>query len=207
MGEGTDQLRQEIDQKRDDAAQKIDQIEQQVMQTAQQMEQKVTNTAQQIESKVMDTRQQIEDKVMDTKQQIEDKVTDTVQQVREKFDWRGQVEERPLVAVGVAMLGGAILGGVLKDGDDHAREASHQMGISSQKRSGVGNAIRNAAKDSGLEDTIQKFAHAAFSNLGNQVRDVTERSFPGIAEIMKSDSSGMRRMDPPATPAGSAFTG
>jgi ElaB/YqjD/DUF883 family membrane-anchored ribosome-binding protein len=196
MGEGTDQLRQEVDQKRDDAAQKIDQIEQQVMQTAQQMEQKVTNTA-----------QQIEDKVMDTKQQIEDKVTDTVQQVKEKFDWRGQVEERPLVAVGVAMLGGALLGGVLKDGDDHHSDSSRQMVATGQKRSGVGNAIRNAAKDSGLEDTIQKFAQAAFSNIGNQVRDVTERNFPGMAEIMKSETPGMRRMDPPATPAGSAFTG
>ena len=199
MGEGTDQLRQEIDQKRDDAAQKIDQIEQQVMQTAQQMEQKVTNTAQQIEHKVMDTRQQIEDKVMDTRQQIEDKVTDTVQQVKERFDWRGQVEERPLVAVGVAMLGGAILGGVLKDDRDHDREGTHQMGISSQKRSGVGNAIRNAAKESGFEDTIQKFAQAAFSNIGNHVKDVTERSFPGMAEIMKSDTSSMRRMNQPGT--------
>ena len=205
MGEGTDQLRQEIDQKRDDAAQKIDQIEQQVMQTAQQMEQKVTSTAQQIESKVMDTRQQIEDKVMDTRQQIEEKVTDTVQQVKEKFDWRGQVEERPLVAVGVAMLGGAILGGVLKDGEDEHKNSTHQIGIGGQKRSGVGNAIRSAAKDSGLEDTIQKFAHAAFSNIGNQVRDATERTFPAVAEIMKSDDSGMRRMDSPGTTSGSTF--
>ena len=183
MGETTDQLRQEVDQKRDDASQKIERIEQQVVQTAQQMEQKVTDTAHQVEQKVMDTRQQIEDKVMDTRQQIEDKVTDTVQQMKDKFDWRGQVEDRPLVAVGVALLGGAVLGGVLKGGDDQ----SHSPGATSNG-SGVGNAIRKAAKDSGFEDTIQQFAHAAFSNIGNQVRDTAERSLPGVAEIMRGDS-------------------
>lgn len=171
MGETTDQLRQEVDQKRDDASQKIDQIEQQVRQTAQQMEQKVTDTA-----------QQIDQKVSETKQQIEDKVIDTVQHVKDKFDLRGQVEERPLVAVGVALLGGAILGGVLKGGE------SESPGGTSQQ-SGVGNAVRKAAKDSGFEDTIQKFAHAALSRIGDQVRDITERSFPGIADLLADDSS------------------
>jgi ElaB/YqjD/DUF883 family membrane-anchored ribosome-binding protein len=173
MGESTDQLRQEVDQKRDDASQKIEQIEQQVMQTAQQMEEKVSTTA-----------RQIEDKVMDTRQQIEDKVTGTVQQMKDKIDWRGQVEDRPLVAVGVALLGGAVLAGVLKGGDNE----SHHGGASASG-SGVGNAIRRAARDSGFEDTIQEFANAAFTNIGNQVRGMAERSLPGVADLMRSDGS------------------
>lgn len=176
MGEGTDQLRQEVDQKRDDAAQKIDQIEQQVMQTAQQMEQKVTDTAQQIEHKVMDTRQQIEDKVVGT-----------IHQVTDKIDWRGQVENRPLVAVGVALLGGALLGGILKGGD--GSDASAPGGA---RQSGVGNAIRNAARESGLEDTIQTFAQSAMSRLGDEVRSATERSFPGVADMLGQKSESMR---------------
>src|SRR5215210_3397390 len=130
MGESTDQLRQEVDQKRDDASQKTEQMEEQV-----------TTTAQQVEQKVMDTRQQ-----------IEDKVTGTVQQVKDRIDWRGQVEERPLVAVGVALLGGAVLAGVLKGGDNESHHA--RTGTAG---SGVGNAIRRAARDSGFEDTIQEF--------------------------------------------------
>ena len=184
MGESTDQLRQEVDQKRDDASQKIEQIEQQVMQTAQQVEQKVTTSAQQVEQKVMDTRQQIEDKVMDTRQQIEDKVTDTVMQMKDKFDWRGQVEGRPLVAVGVALLGGAVLGGVLRGGDGD-RQAIGAAGSGG----GVGNAIRKAARESGFEDTISQFAHSAFSNVSNQVRDAAVRNFPGVAEMIKDNSS------------------
>ena len=150
MGETADQLRQQVDQKRDDASQKIDQIEQQVMGKA---------------------------------QEIEHKVSDTAQQVKAKMDWRHQVEERPLLAVGAALIGGMLIGGLTgkDDGRDSGPRATSSH-ATEHSRGGVTNAVRNAARESGLEDSIQNFASAAFGQLGTKMRDMTERTFPGMLD-------------------------
>jgi len=150
MGETADQLRQQVDQKRDDASQKIDQIEQQVMGKA---------------------------------HEIEHKVSDTAQQMKAKMDWRHQVEERPLLAVGAALISGMLIGGITgkDDGKGSASGATSMHGTEHQ-RGGVTNAVRNAARESGLEDSIQNFANAAFGQLGSRMRDMTERTFPGMLD-------------------------
>jgi ElaB/YqjD/DUF883 family membrane-anchored ribosome-binding protein len=168
MGETADQLRQQVDQKRDDASQKIEQIEQQVMNTA---------------------------------HQVEQKVTDTAQQVKDKLDWRQQVEERPLLSLGAALIGGMVLGGIMGKDSNHQSSGQHfststhtgatspQMGAASS--GGVTNALRNAARDSGLDDTIQRFASNAFSSITERVREMTDDAFPGmIDKIQKVTDKG-----------------
>jgi len=154
MGETADQLRQQVDQKRDDASQKIEQIEQ---------------------------------KVMDTAGQVEQKVTETAQQVKDKLDWRQQVEERPLVALGAALIGGMMLGGVLgKDGQHHSGSSQSSSSTSAGSSAGVTGAIRKAAQNSGLDDTIEKFASNMFSSISQRVREMTDESFPGLMDKIQN---------------------
>jgi len=145
MGQTADQLRDQVDQTREDATEKIQQIEQQVSQTA--------------------------------------------DKVKEQLDWRHQIEERPLLAVGAALVGGMILGG-LTGGDGHPRETHYQPGSAARNdyrfdggsHGGVGAALRNAAKTSGFDETVQHVATAALSTFGDRLRDVAEHNFPGLAE-------------------------
>jgi hypothetical protein len=158
MGETADQLRQQVDQKRDDASQKIEQIEQQVMQGA---------------------------------QQVQDKVSETAQQVKAKLDWRQQVEQHPLLAVGAALAGGMALGGLTGKGDEREYRApgSAEYRPSTAQQGGVRHSIRNAARESGLEDSIQKFASAAFGMLGERMREMTDRTFPGMLDKVQSSAT------------------
>lgn len=152
MGETTDQLRQQVDQKREDASQKIDQIEQQVMNKA---------------------------------QDIETKVSDTAQQVKAQMDWRHQVEERPLVAVGAALVGGILLGGIVGKGD-HRQSTQQQAGMHASQGGGVTGSVRKAAKDSGLDNAVENFANAAFGMIGERVREMTDRTFPGMLDKVQN---------------------
>jgi ElaB/YqjD/DUF883 family membrane-anchored ribosome-binding protein len=161
MGETTDQLRQQVEQKREDASQKIDQIEQQVMNKA---------------------------------QDIESKVSDTAQQVKAQMDWRHQVEERPLMAVGAALVGGMLLGGIVGKGNDH--QSTQQIaGKQASHGGGVTDTVRKAAKDSGLDNAVENFANAAFGMIGERMREMTDRTFPGMLDKVQhtanriSDSS------------------
>ena len=114
MGETTDQLRQEVDGKREDAAQKIDQIEQRVTETVHRVQEGVTGTTDQVKATVQESIQGVQEAVGQTAQQMTDQVKNTAQQVTQQVkstvDWRRQVEERPLVMVGAAFLGAFVLG-------------------------------------------------------------------------------------------------
>jgi hypothetical protein len=147
MGETTGELRQAVDDKREDAAQKIDKIEQ--------------------------------------------KVGETTQQVKESLDWRRQVDERPLMAVGAAFFGGMLLGGLTGgDGDHQTRSAQWQT---SKSGGGIGSTIRNAAKNSGFEDTLNEMATGLFGSLSNRMKQVAGETFPSIADkAQSSQSSGSR---------------
>lgn len=172
MGETADQLRREVDQKRDDATQKIDQIEQQVMGKA---------------------------------QEIESKVSDKADQVKAQLDWRHQVEQHPLMSVGVAMVGGMVLGGIMDKGDHHESTTSHMNAQhvshdGASRDGGVAGTIRKAARQSGLDDSLQNFAGAAFGMLGERMREMTERTFPGMLDKVQHAADTVSDAAAGATP-------
>jgi ElaB/YqjD/DUF883 family membrane-anchored ribosome-binding protein len=154
MGATTDQLRQEVDQKREDAAQKIDQIQ----------------------AKVEGATQQVKETVEDAKQQVKD-----------TFDLRKQIEEKPLLALGAALAGGFILGGVLGDGGrDDRHYPRYDEGPRSmpyrppQQSSGIMDGMRKAAKSTGLEDSLNTMVSSFIGQLGERVKAIGEEAFPGL---------------------------
>jgi len=157
MGQSSDQIRQEIEQHRSDAAQKIDDLEMRVQDTATQ-----------------------------ARDQAKGMVEDTIQTAKESFDFRKQVEERPLVALGVAFVGGLMLGGITggsSNGGGSGPQASAAYGGSHQ-RHGAGGTLRQAAQRSGLEDTISNAAAALLGSVTEQFKSTLDRNFPGFSEKM-----------------------
>ena len=179
MGETADQVRQEIDGKRDEAAHKIDEIEQRMNDTVHKVQEGVQQTTEQVKTTVQDSIQGAQDAVGQTAQQVTDQVKQTTEQVKANMDWRKQVEERPLVMVGAAFLGGFVLGS-LTGGDDDGQRGHHapdspgysyggplygsQMGASSQrphqpsqaKGMGATSAMGGAGMMAGLKGMIQQ---------------------------------------------------
>ncbi len=153
MGETADQLRQEVDQKREDAAEKIDQIQA---------------------------------KVEGATQQVKDTVDGAKQQVKDTFDLRKQIEEKPLLALGAALAGGFILGGVLGDGGHDDRryprydEGQRPMPYRPPSSSGVMDNVRKAAKSTGLEETLNTMVASFMGSLGERVKAIGEETFPGL---------------------------
>lgn len=183
MGETTDQLRQEIDRNRDDAAHKIDEIEQRMSDTVTKVQEGVQQTTEQVKTTVQESIHGAQDAVGQTAQQVTEQVKQTTQQVTEQvkanMDWRKQVEERPLVMVGAAFLGGFVLGS-LTGGDDDGQRSHRspdspgysyggplygsQMGMSSQrshqppqaKGMGATSAMGGTGMMAGLKGMIQQ---------------------------------------------------
>jgi len=160
MGETADQLRQEVDQKREDAAQKIDQIQA---------------------------------KVEGATQQVKETVDDAKQQVKDTFDLRKQIDEKPLLALGAALAGGFILGGVLGDGDHDDRpyprydEGSRQMPYRPpSSSSGVMDGVRKAARNAGLDETLNTMVASFMGSLGARVKAIGEEAFPGLLSQSQS---------------------
>lgn len=169
MGEAADQLRQEIDAKRQDATDKIEQLEQ-----------KVTGAADHVQHQVEHVREQ----------------------VKETFDWRKQVEERPLVALGVAFVGGAVLGGVMGGDDGHRgsdapRYSSNTVQYAQRGSSGDGAAtagvglglmasLRGAAKSAGLDETINNLTTSFMTTLTERIREVADQAVPGMGEKLEN---------------------
>jgi ElaB/YqjD/DUF883 family membrane-anchored ribosome-binding protein len=167
MGESADQLREEIEMKRQDASGKIEQIEQ-----------KVTDTA--------------------------DQVRGQVDQVKQTFDWRKQVNERPLAALGAAFIGGIVLSSILGEDDDdrdrrdrdrrrdrgrysfdtvqYGEQGSTPSVAPAVAGLGVMGAVRKAAKTSGLEDTLNNMTSSFMSTVAERAKEVADRNFPGMAD-------------------------
>jgi hypothetical protein len=170
MGKSSDQLRQEIDQQRDDAGAKIDHLQQQV------------------QGQIEDTR----DQVVGTAEQVRDVamalVTDTVDSVKatvDSFDLERQVQERPLVSAGMALIGGFVLGAMMGGDDQHRHQSGSYSGASSSGSghdvSGFVSGIRSAAQKSGLEETVSNAAAALMGSITEQFKQSLDRSFPGFS--------------------------
>jgi hypothetical protein len=135
---------------------------------------------------------QIENQVMSKAQEIETKVSDRVNQIKAQVDWRHQVEERSLLAVGAALVGGMPLGGIAGKGDRHASSQPSGGAQNSHDCSGVTNVVRKAARQSSLEDSIQNFANSAFCMLGERMREMTDRTSPACSKRSKAPLSPFR---------------
>jgi hypothetical protein len=145
-------------------------------------------SADQLREEVERAREGASDKI----DQIEAKVQDTAQQVKEQFDFRRQVEERPLVALGAALIGGFILGGMTgDDGDGGERrvEGQHTPAYGSQSHrqsSGIMHGIKQAAKSSGFEETLTNMAAAFMGTATEKMKTAAEQNLPGFAQKFQS---------------------
>lgn len=175
MGQTADQLRQEIDQKREDAGQKIGAIEA-----------KVEGTVQQVKETVKET-------VDDTVEKAKGTVDETVQKVKESVDLLKQVEERPLAALGAALAGGFLLGRIVGGGQGDQQPSGHAAGA---RQSASGGGIRDAVKRSGLDDTFSTAMAAVMGMLTEKVRSAVDESFPAFAEKLKQQGG---QTTPPRT--------
>lgn len=179
MGQSADQLRQEIEQKREDAAQKIEQIE----------------------SRVTDTVQLARTTVDDTVMKARDTVEETVQKAKESVDFRRQIEEKPLLALGAALLGGFALGGMLggdKGSHRSGYRATHiedstranEASMGSQSQSGLRGNIQQAARSSGLEDMLANGTTALMTSLTERLKATLDETFPGFSEKLQQQTRG-----------------
>lgn len=169
MGQSPDQIRQEIDQKRTDAADKIDQLQNQVQGTTEHV------------------RDQVQESVEQVVDQVKGSVDETVQQVKQSMDFQKQIEERPLVMLGVAMVGGFLLGGM--GGGNHQQQTGHASTSSHDQRfihGAAAGGIRTALQKSGLEETISNAAAALMGSVTDQLKGTLDRNFPGFADKMQT---------------------
>lgn len=184
MGKSSDQLREEIDAQRSDAGAKIDQLQTQLQDTVEGTRQTVTDTATQVAETVTQVREGAQAMVTDTV----DSVKQSMEQTMADFDLEKMVEERPLMAAGMALVGGFLLGSIMGGGDDNSQRysSSHSSGAdttgSGSSTLGFGQSMRSAAKRSGLEDTISNAGAALMGTVTEQLKDMVERSFPGFSD-------------------------
>lgn len=174
MGQSADQIRQEIDQHRDDAADKIDQLQSQVQGTTEQV------------------RDQVQDSVEQVVEQVKGTVDDTIQQVKQSVDFHKQIEERPLVVLGAAVLGGFFLGGMMGGGGKGGGNQSQQWGQGSSSSANHGSAtsgMRTVIKKSGLEDTISNAGAALLGSVTDQLKSTLDRNFPGFSDKLQTAQS------------------
>jgi len=150
-----------------DAADKIDQLRDQVQGSADQM------------------RGQVQDTVEQVKDQVKGTVDDTIQTVKESIDFKQQIEERPLVALGVAFFGGILLGGMTGGGKQQSGYPQSSGNQNSSSGGGSG-AMRSAMQRSGLEDTISNAAAALMGSVTDQLKNTLDKNFPGFADKMQS---------------------
>ncbi len=187
MGKSSDELRQEIDMHRADAERKINNLQGQIQGTADDLKSQAQGT-------VEDLRHQVEGTANDVLDQVQGTVEDTIQTVKENVDFEKFVQERPLVSLGAALIGGFVLGGIL-DGSSGGGGSSHSStssgsgsysGSSGASHSGISDSIRNIYKSSGLEDTVNNAAAAMMGSMTEQLKQTMDRNMPGFADKMDS---------------------
>jgi len=176
MGQTADQLRQEIEMKRGDAASKIDEIES-----------RVSDTAQMARSTV----EQAKETVTDTVEEVKGTVTDTVEQVKssvQNFDYQQQIQERPLAVLGAALAGGFLLGGLLGGGDKQQGGGQGQYQPYGGYAGGRASGLRGAMQSSGLDSQISAIGGTLMGIVSERVRSTVEQNFPEFNEKLRQHS-------------------
>ena len=173
MGQSSDEIREEINQHRNDAASKIDQLQSQVQGTTD------------------DLRHQAEDAVDQVREQVKGTVDDTIETVKDNINIEEQIQERPLVALGAALIGGFVVGGMLGGGDKQQSHYSSGEGASHSYQSsgsggGLGHTVRQAMKSSGLEETFSNAAAAMMGSVTEQVKQTIDKNVPGFSQKMET---------------------
>jgi len=172
---------------RADAERKINNLQGQIQGTADDLKSQAQGT-------VEDLRHQVEGTANDVRDQVQGMVEDTIQTVKENVDFETFVQERPLVSLGAALIGGFVLGGIL-DGSSGGGGSSHSStssgsgsysGSSGASHSGISDSIRNIYKSSGLEDTVNNAAAAMMGSMTEQLKQTMDRNMPGFADKMDS---------------------
>jgi len=189
MGQSADQIRREIDQSRVAAGEKIDVLQGQVQGTAQEVKDSVQGTTEKV----------VED--------LKGTVDETVESVRQSLDLRHQIEQRPLLSLGIALVGGFLVGGMTGNGgqQQHGQYPSYQYpeagqsgsysgqngnySGSSKGPSAVSQGIRSAVQKTGLEDTISDAAAALIGSVTDQFKSTLNQNFPGFADKMNNAQS------------------
>jgi hypothetical protein len=183
MGESTDQIRQEIDQNRQSAADKIDQLQSQVQGAADGLRTNVQESTEGLVTGIQDAAEQV-------REQVSGAVDDTIQAVKQNVDVKQMIEERPLLALGAALVGGFVLGGLTRGGDNGQPQQYQGSGTSTHAAGGsgshLGSGLRAAIQKSGIEDTLSSAAAAFVGSLGDQLKETLDRNMPGFADKMQS---------------------
>jgi hypothetical protein len=142
---------------------------------------------------------------------VKETVDDAKQQVKDTFDLRKQIEEKPFLALGAALAGGFILGGVLGDGDRDDRryprydEGPRPMPYRPPQTSGVMDGVRKAAKSTGLEETLNTMVNSFMGQLGERVKAIGEEAFPGL--LSPDHGDGRPQASPRDAAGASSSTG
>lgn len=165
MGQSADEIREEIDRNRADATQKIDQLERQMQGNVDYM------------------RDQVEGTVEDVRDQVKDTVEDTVEAVK-NFDVQEQIQQRPLVSLGVAFVGGILLGGMTGGGGGSQQQHQQYYQGSSSQGGSMAGGLRSVAQRSGLEESFSNAGAALVGSVTDQLKQRVDQSFPGFSEKM-----------------------
>lgn len=183
MGQSSDELRQEIDQRRHNAEQKINDLQGQVQGTAEDLRMQAQGTAAELQGQVQDTATELRGQVQGT-------VEDTIDTVKENVDFDQFVQERPLVSLGAALIGGFVLGGMLNNsgggGSSQHRsgDGSYSSNDGSSSGGGMSDTLRSAYKSSGLEETFNSAAAAMMGSVTDQLKQTMDKNMPGFAQRM-----------------------
>ena len=148
MSKSADEIRAEIERDREDAAERIDQLEERLQDTAD------------------DVRREARYTVDEVRDEAQDVVNNAVDSVKETLDIQHQVQERPLVAVAGAMVGGYLVGSMMSDSGD--------SGGGQSSGPSMGERLQKTAKESGLLDTLQNFAAALVGSYAEEVKTMVK---------------------------------
>jgi len=174
---------------RADAERKINDLQDQVQGTA-------SDLRAQAEGTVEDLRHQVQDTATDVRDQVQGTVEDTIQTVKENVHIEQWVQERPLLSLGAALIGGFVLGGILDGSSGGGGRGSYSgssgegsssySGSSGSSSMGISDSMRNIYKSSGLEDTVNNAAAAMMGSVTEQLKQTMDRNMPGFADKMDS---------------------
>lgn len=180
MGQSPDQIRHDIDMKREEAAQKIDQIQSQVHDTSDQIKNQVHETSEQVQQTAQQVREQVQGTVEDT--------VETAKHAIETIDLQKHIQDYPLIAAGAAFFGGIMLGKLSSSGGGNQQQHQYQPQSSngSNQSGGAGANVRTAFQKSGLEDTISNASAALMGQVTDQLKATLDKSFPGFTDKLKT---------------------